>query len=149
MRRARLHSFKQQHQRGAVMVEFAIILPLLLFMFVGIVDFGLIIREHQILQNAAREGARMSVFQLYRIVSPGDANETAIKNRVVQYLQQENITIAAGDVTVNQNYPIDLGGVSAWGSQITVTYSRPLLVGSGWPFGPATLRGEVVFRNLY
>jgi Flp pilus assembly protein TadG len=54
MRRA--HSLTQQDQRGAVMVEFAIILPLLLFMFVGIVDFGLIIREHQIVQMRHARG---------------------------------------------------------------------------------------------
>ena len=131
------------------MVEFAIILPLLLFMLVGIVDFGLIIREHQILQNGAREGARISILSGYRVISPGDAAETAIKNQIVQYLQQEGITIAAGDVTVNQNYLIDLGGVFATGSKITVSYSRPLLVGNGWPFGPATLKSEAIFRNLY
>ena len=124
-----------------MMVEFAIILPLLLFMLVGIVDFGLIIREHQILQNAAREGARISALKA--------GNTAAVQAQVVNYLQQENITILASDVTVNQNYLIDLGGTFATGSQITVSYSRPLLVGSGWPFGPAALRAEVVFRNLY
>lgn len=150
MRRA--HSFtKKIGQRGSVMVEFAIILPLLLFMFVGIVDFGLIIREHQILQNAAREGARLSILPTYQIATAGNpaTTTTAIKNRVVQYLAQENITITTGDVTVSQNFPIDFGGVFGTGSQIVVSYSRPLLIGNGWPFGPAALRGEVVFRNLY
>ncbi len=145
------HSFTQQGQRGSVMVEFAIILPLLLFMFVGIVDFGLIIREHQILQNGAREGARLSILPAYQIATAADpaGTQTAIKDRVIQYLQQENITIAAGDVTVNQNYLIDFGGVSASGSQITVSYSRSLLVGGSWPFGPVALKGESIFRNLY
>ena len=134
-----------------MMVEFAIILPLLLFMLVGIVDFGLIIREHQILQNGAREGARLSILPAYHIATSSNpaATQTAIKNQVVQYLQTENITIAASDVTVNQNYLIDFGGVFATGSQITVSYSRPLLVGNGWPFGPAALKSEAIFRNLY
>ena len=141
MRRA--HRLTQQDQRGSVMVEFAMILPLLLIFFVGIVDFGFIIREHQILQNAAREGARISTLQTY------SGNTAAVQNRVVQYLQQENITILAADVTVDQNYVIDIGGGSAKASRITVAYSRSMLVGSGWPFGPVALKAETVFRNLY
>jgi Flp pilus assembly protein TadG len=144
----------RQDQRGAVLVEMAIVIPILLFMFVGVVDYALILREYQILQNAAREGARISVLKSYEMKT---APTTAARNqmladiraRVVDYLAQEQITVAPADVQVNQDATVDLGGVLASASTITVTYTRPVLVGNGWPFGPVALKGEVTFRNFY
>lgn len=45
--------------RGAAAVEFAIILPLLLILVAGIVDFGRLLYAEVMVTNAAREGARM------------------------------------------------------------------------------------------
>lgn len=44
--------------RGAVMVEFALILPLLVMLLVGIIEFGSAYNTKLALQAAAREGAR-------------------------------------------------------------------------------------------
>ena len=143
----------RENQRGAVLVEMAIVLPLLLVLLVGVVDYGLILREYQILQNAAREGARLAILPAYCAAHAPAGEVTAVSNaikqRVVDYLAQEQITIALTDVTVVQNVRIDLtGGLSATGSRITVTYSRPVLIGNSWPFGPIALKAEVTFRNL-
>jgi Flp pilus assembly protein TadG len=43
---------------GAAAVEFALVLPLLLFVVFGIVDFGLAFQAQIIANNAVREGAR-------------------------------------------------------------------------------------------
>ena len=53
-----VHRRSQHQQRGTALIEMAMILPLLTLLLVGIVNMGLMIREHQVLQNAAREGAR-------------------------------------------------------------------------------------------
>ena len=45
-------------QRGAAALEFAIVLPVLLLMLVGIVDFGMVMGAQAQVFNAAREGAR-------------------------------------------------------------------------------------------
>jgi DNA-binding NtrC family response regulator len=37
------------------------VLPLLLVVFGGIIDFGLLLQRHQVLSNAAREGARLII----------------------------------------------------------------------------------------
>lgn len=47
--------------RGAAMVEFAILLPLLLLVIAGIVDLGRAFFTQVALSNAAREGARYAV----------------------------------------------------------------------------------------
>ena len=52
-------------ERGAELVEFALALPLLLVVFGGIIDFGLLLQRHQVLSNAAREGARLAVLPGY------------------------------------------------------------------------------------
>jgi Flp pilus assembly protein TadG len=45
-------------QRGAVAVEFALILPVLLLILFGTIEFGRVYSQHQVFQGAAREGAR-------------------------------------------------------------------------------------------
>ena len=47
--------------KGQAMVEFALVLPLLLALLCGIVDFGWLYYNQITLNNAAREGARYAV----------------------------------------------------------------------------------------
>ncbi len=49
--------------RGAAIVEFAIILPLLLTLLFGIIEFGWVFMIRQTLANAAREGCRVAVLK--------------------------------------------------------------------------------------
>src|SRR5206468_12953497 len=105
--------------------------------------------EHQIMHNAAREGARFSAMNKIPTASP-TATTNAIKGVVVDYLAQEGITVPPGNVSVSQTQVIDFGGgETAIGSKITVTYSHPLLVANGWKFGPVTLGASAIFRNFY
>ena len=43
---------------GQALVEFALIMPFLLLFLVGIVEFGRAWNQHQVITDAAREGAR-------------------------------------------------------------------------------------------
>ena len=49
--------------RGAAVVEFAVVLPLLLTILFGIIEYGWVFMVRQTLQTAAREGARVAVLQ--------------------------------------------------------------------------------------
>jgi hypothetical protein len=60
MRRAR-RSNVAWRERGAAAVELAIIMPLLLLVIAGIVDFGRYFMTEIQLTNAVREGARVAV----------------------------------------------------------------------------------------
>jgi len=123
----------------------AFVLPILALIFLIIIDGGLAIREHQLLQNAAREGARFASL-------PPGASEAEIKQRVINYCAGEKIVIGAGDITVDKNYDIPIaGGIVAKGTLVTASYSRQMLL-LGAPLLPSnniTLTGKSVFRNLY
>jgi Flp pilus assembly protein TadG len=140
-------------EKGAVLVEMAFMLPILTLIFLMVIDVGLVVREHQLLQNAAREGAHFSALKQnwVSILNP-NATIARIQQVVVDYCSRENITINASDVSVNQNSSIPLGGgLTAKGSEVTVTYTRQMLV-LGRPLLPSssmTLTATSVFRNLY
>jgi Flp pilus assembly protein TadG len=50
-----------KNQKGAAIVEFAIVLPLLILLFIGICEFGLLWYNSQVIINASREGARAGI----------------------------------------------------------------------------------------
>ena len=51
----------KQARNGQGLVEFALILPVLVLIFMGIVDFGRAIYAYNAVSNAAREGARTGI----------------------------------------------------------------------------------------
>ncbi|MCG0274878.1 MAG: pilus assembly protein [Thermosediminibacteraceae bacterium] len=46
-------------QRGQAVVEFALVLPLLVLILFGVLEFGRIFHTYIVITNAAREGARL------------------------------------------------------------------------------------------
>jgi hypothetical protein len=132
--------------------ELAVIVPLFAILLLGVIEVGSMTREHQVLQNAAREGARFSAMASNRI-SGAPAVESRIKDRIVAYLQNERITLDPDDITINQNYVMRVNGVTVLGSEITITYQRHVMFTgvSNWiALGPiSTLRSRAVFRNFY
>jgi Flp pilus assembly protein TadG len=49
---------RQGGKRGAALVEFVIVVPLLLLLVLGIMEFGMIMHDYIMLAQGAREGAR-------------------------------------------------------------------------------------------
>ncbi len=47
-------------ERGAELIEFAFVLPLMLVLFAGIIDFAFMLQRREVITNAAREGARLA-----------------------------------------------------------------------------------------
>lgn len=76
---------------GAALIEFAIVLPLLLTLIFGTIEFGLFFFNKQVLTNAVREGARRGVVMRSqpRSVSEEDA---AVVARVMQFVDNNLVT---------------------------------------------------------
>lgn len=54
---------KKLNDRGAVGVEFALLLPVVLLILFGIIEFGMMMYGREVVTNAAREGARAGIVQ--------------------------------------------------------------------------------------
>ena len=50
-----------KNQKGQSLVEFAIILPVVLLLLMGIIEFGMMFNSYLTIQNVAREGARLGI----------------------------------------------------------------------------------------
>ncbi|GAA2198747.1 TadE/TadG family type IV pilus assembly protein [Sinomonas flava] len=115
----------QDRERGAAAVEFALVLPVLILLLLGIVDYGRLFNAQQTLTYAARSGARVMVLQ--------------------------NSTSAA--ITAAQNTASDLGSIPSSsfavspstctaGTQVTFTVNYTF-TGTGF-FGSFPLQGKGV-----
>jgi Flp pilus assembly protein TadG len=87
------HRPKRSCRRGAAVVEFALLLPVLMTLLVGAWEGGRLIEINQILSNAAREGARQA--------ASGQANSTQVQQTVLQYLQDAGLPATNAVVTVS------------------------------------------------
>ena len=54
---------RRLNERGASAAEFALLLPVLLTILFGIIEFGMIMYGREVVTNAAREGARAGIVQ--------------------------------------------------------------------------------------
>lgn len=65
-------------ERGAAAVEFAVVLPVLLAIVFGAIDWGYYFFVREIVVNAAREGARVGTLQIAAPATPeGEAKAAA------------------------------------------------------------------------
>src|SRR5207249_2553536 len=71
-------------RRGAVAVEAAVALPLLLTLMLGVWEVGRLIQVNQVLNNAAREAARLA--------AGGYVNGTPVSNSMVQQAARDYMT---------------------------------------------------------
>jgi len=97
-------------ESGASAVEFALLLPLLMMILFGIIEFGLALYRQAILTNASREGARLGIVQSVPAITTAQIN-AAIDN----YLTPAGIT--PGNVTRT----ITAGGATGTPVQVTLT----------------------------
>ncbi len=100
------------------MVEFALVLPVLILLVVGILDFARAFTVLQVVTNAAREGARVSI-----IPTSTSANVTGTVTSYLTSAGQAECT-STGSTTI-------WGAGGAAGDTITVTVSCPFTTLTG------------------
>lgn len=77
-------------QDGTTAVEFAIILPLLILLLFGIIEFSLLLYNQQVITNATREGTRLGII----VKIPRILNQE-IKNEIKEYAQKHLVTFGS------------------------------------------------------
>lgn len=104
---------RRLNERGVAATEFAIILPVLLLILFGIIEFGMLMYSRALLTNASREGARAGIVQ-----GPPKRTEAEIIAIARAYfsgtgINSNNVTITVtgellaspNNLTVNASYP--------------------------------------------
>ena len=122
-------------QRGASAVELALLLPVLLTIVLGIVEFGYAFNQQISLSQAAREGAR------YYAIHATDGTYSSTK--LTQTAQTAAPTVIGLSATATPS-----SGCPA-GTLVTVTTSRSYSSLTGWFnfLGPTiTLQGKAAMR---
>ncbi len=127
------------HEHGTAAVEFALLLPLLVLLLFGIVEFGLALYRHQVLATASREGARAGIRQT--VPSPTVAEIERVARNV---LTQAGVAGAAVVAVTGA------GGAS--GTDLTVTVETPyrfFVLPNTVPglSGPVILRSRTVMKH--
>lgn len=135
-----------RNQRGAALIETAITIPMVLLVSVAIFEFGRAYQTWQVLTNAAREGARVSI-----LTESTDGDVTvAVRN----YL-------AAGRISGATTAPIVVERSVAFGtntaSRVTINYPFNFMVigpvarlvrsTSTLGGGPLTMTAVALMRN--
>lgn len=92
--------------RGAVIVEFALIAPILILLVAGTIQFGIMYSQYQVLQGAAREGARCAAVQAddFENCTVDGAIEDAALNFELSEPPSQNIVCT--DATVGENVTV-------------------------------------------
>jgi Flp pilus assembly protein TadG len=133
-----------RREEGAQLIEFVIVFPILMLVIAGILDFGMMMRNYEVVTNAAREGARVAVLSGY-----GQAD---VEARVQAYVDAAGLNGAPPVVALN-DVPIVTPSGTFTGRSVTVNYTYELAVLSGVSalFGDAiddvALQSTAVMRN--
>lgn len=110
--------------RGASALEFAIVVPVLLILLFGMLEYGFVFQAQLAVTHAAREGARMAAVDDW---DPGLVEDRAFPLK------------AADGLSVSLSNP------DAESVQVTVTYPWSWLI---FPFGdPPTLSSSATMRK--
>jgi Flp pilus assembly protein TadG len=120
---------KNDSERGAAAVEFALLLPLLLMLVLGTIEFGRAYNAQITLTNAARDGVRVMAI---------DNNPTSAKTAAQYAAASVSSTIPASDITLSTN-------TCSTGTQVTLTikYNLSTITGIAGPF-PMTGKGVML-----
>ena len=99
-------------ERGAVVVEFAVVLPLLVLFVFGIVEFGRAYNARIQLTSAVREGARAAALRGPGITTAGIEEETrqaatGLDGARIQVVSTRCTTTSSVNATVSATYEFD------------------------------------------
>ena len=100
---------------GVAAVEFAVLVPLILTLLLGLWEIGRMIETQQVLTNAAREGGRQA--------STGQLTNTQVTNVITQYLNAAGYP--TGNVVVTITTPQNDVSKAQYLDKIQITVTIP------------------------
>lgn len=154
-----------RNQKGATAVEFAIILPVLILVLFGIIEFSLVLFNKHIITNASREGARAGIVARPERFQENDSVvvSAVVNNWLAGHLvtfgnptpESDRVKVEIQDEGTPDWYEYEPGVLFPGEDpcvefecllRVTVTYNYDFLVLSNLGFGPITLIGTTIMR---
>jgi Flp pilus assembly protein TadG len=128
-----------RRQRGAVLVEFVLVLPFFLLVMLGAIDWGWYFMLRETAINATREGARTGSVQ-----DDETAATTAAQAAVTGYLTRSGLRVHAPTVAITT---VTVAGAPVSAISVSlVDYPAGSLTGFTATRVPATLTARTVMR---
>ncbi|HEY5584947.1 MAG TPA: TadE/TadG family type IV pilus assembly protein [Ruminiclostridium sp.] len=123
-----------KNHKGQALVEFAIILPVILLLVMGIFQFGMMLNSYLTIENASREGARAG------IVGSSDAEIQELIIAISPILDPLNVTV---DITPNET---DRGSGDTLTVKVTYNYKLTVPIISSLFNNVIVLNGQTSMR---
>ncbi len=116
---------KMKRPSGASLLEFALVLPILMLLIVGIIDLSLLLYDKAIITNASREGARYGVV----VRQPTYASTSAVISYTQTYCTNHLVSFSKTPATATVTAtPSTTPPVSKATLTVTVNYTYTDLV---------------------
>ena len=114
---------RARREDGAALIETAFTFPIMLFVCVGILEFGRAYQAWQIITNASREGARIAVLPAYPDSSVTDRVKTYLTNGGLDPTAVANAKVLISSATI----PVS-GTTTASAAKVRVEYPFQFMV---------------------
>ena len=126
-------------RRGAATVEMALVLPLLLALVLGVVEYGWMFLKFEQVANAARQGVRAGIV--------AEATATSVTSAVSSAMSAAGLASSGYTVTITPSNPMTLEPGQLLRVAVSVPYANIELVGTILLPTPTTLRSTVVMSR--
>lgn len=133
--RKRLQAARPHGERGATVVEFALVVPLLIVLVLGIAEFGHAFQVQGTLSAAAREGVRVMALQNDSAAAKAAARGAA-----------PSLNPALTDAQIKIPVPCPAPGTGTGNATVRLTIDYPMPFLTGFFGSSLTLRGTGVMR---
>jgi len=128
-----------REQKAQSLVEFSIMLPMLVLLLVGTIQFGIIMAHYLAVNHAAVVGARTASVASSQTdaVNNGSAAAKAAAGSFIKNTNGLNVAVTA----------ITVGSPASAAEQVTVSYNLKLIfAGFGFP-SPMPIKGTCIMRR--
>lgn len=131
---------RQVRRRGGALVEFAMVMPLLLLLLVGIMEFGRAWSQTQVITDAARQGARLAA-----LLNNSSAGQDSVRLVVRRALAAGNINATDQMIDIDPT----VAGVSGWKAGTNTPVGVSLAIPYDWGvFKPVMNLGQQQFDTV-
>ena len=136
-----------KNQKGAAIVEFAIVAPLLILLVIGICEFGLLWYNSQVIINASREGARAGIIRVGNFSGNSTIKEIVKNYANPRLIDFNGTTLTDSDIDLDPDDETARKTTASFGTDFTVevTYNYAFLLPSFFHLG---LTKTIVGRTL-